>query len=122
MVACRDTLLEYLPVKPERVIEPALPGHPLAHAYSAYGTSPFEESAILVIDEQGHHLPDGRFEKATWFEGTGGPIKNTSAFFGSDEDLSLGMFFNVFAMFTRFSEAMAPAARKLMGLSPFRPA
>ncbi len=119
MVACRDILLQYLPVRPERVIEPPLPGHHLAHAYSAYGTSPFEESAILVIDEQGHHLPSGRFEKATWFEGTGGSIKTTAAFYGSDEDLSLGMFYNVFAMLTSLSEAMAPAAGKLMGLAPY---
>ena len=119
MVACRQTLLEYLPVSPERVVEPALPGHHLAHAYSAYGTSPFEETAILVIDEQGHHLPDGRFEKATWFEGAGGPIKTTASFYGSDEDLSLGMFYNVFAMLTGLSEALAPAAGKLMGLAPY---
>src|SRR5215204_3112388 len=47
--------LEYLPVPEGRVAEPSLPGHHLAHAYSAYATSPFEETAVLVIDEQGHH-------------------------------------------------------------------
>lgn len=119
MTTCRETLLQYLPVKPERVIEPPLPSHHLAHAYSAYATSPFDECAILVVDEQGHHLPDGRFEKATWFEGSGGKIKTTAAFFGTDDDLSLGMFYNIFAMLTSLSEALAPAAGKLMGLAPY---
>lgn len=119
MVACRDTLLQYLPVDPARVIEPALPGHHLAHAYSAYGTCPFDEPAILVIDEQGQHLPDGRFEKATWFKASAGPLETTAAFFGSDQDISLGMFYNVFAMLTSLSEASAPAAGKLMGLAPY---
>ena len=119
MTTCRDTLLAYLPVDPARVVEPALPGHHVAHAYSAYATSPFDEAAILVIDEQGQHLPDGTYEKAAWFEASGGPIRPLASFLGSDENLSLGMFYNAFALLTSLSEASAPAAGKLMGLASF---
>src|SRR5215207_569149 len=118
MRPCRDSLLEYLPVPEGRVAEPSLPGHHLAHAYSAYATSPFEETAVLVIDEQGHHSRDGRFEKCSWFEGSTGPLAVLRRFEGTAEDLSLGMFYNVFAAFTGLSEAGQPAAGKLMGLAP----
>ena len=104
MVLCRDALLSYLPVPPERVIEPPMPGHHVAHAYSAYGTSPFPQSAVLVIDEQGHHV-DGQFEKCAWFEGTTGPLRVMSRFLGGGDELSLGMFYNAFAFLTGLSEA-----------------
>ena len=116
MVQCREALLSYLPVPPERVIEPAIPGHHLAHAYSAYGTSPFARSAVLVIDEQGHHV-DGRFEKCSWFEGSTGPLTPLGCFMGGGDELSLGMFYNAFAFLTGLSEAAMPAAGKLMGLA-----
>jgi carbamoyltransferase len=118
MVLCREALLAYLPVPPERVIEPAMPGHHLAHAYSAYGTSPFARSAVLVIDEQGHHL-NGEFEKCSWFEGSTGPLTSLGRFLGGADELSLGMFYNAFAFLTGLSEAAMPAAGKLMGLAAF---
>jgi carbamoyltransferase len=119
MTTSRETLLAYLPVDPARVLEPAMPGHHTAHAYSAYATSPFDQAAILVIDEQGQHLPDGTYEKAAWFEALGGPIKPLASFLGTDENLSLGMFYNAFALLTSLNEASAPAAGKLMGLAAF---
>jgi carbamoyltransferase len=118
MVLCREALLAYLPVPPERVIEPPMPGHHLAHAYSAYGTSPFARSAVLVIDEQGHHIDD-QFEKCSWFEGVDGPLKSVVRFMGGGDDLSLGMFYNAFAFLVGLSEAAMPAAGKLMGLAAF---
>ena len=95
-----------------------MPGHHVAHAYSAYGTSPFPQSAVLVIDEQGHHV-DGQFEKCAWFEGTTGPLRVMSRFLGGGDELSLGMFYNAFAFLTGLSEAAMPAAGKLMGLAAF---
>nr|UXE45384.1 hypothetical protein Hi04_10k_c4711_00030 [uncultured bacterium] len=118
MVLCRDALLSYLPVAPDRVIEPPMPGHHVAHAYSAYGTSPFSHAAVLVIDEQGHHLDD-QFEKCAWFEGSTGPLRLMRRFLGGGDDLSLGMFYNAFAFVTGLSEAGMPAAGKLMGLAAF---
>jgi hypothetical protein len=40
MTLCREALLERVPFPADRVVEPPLPGHHLAHAYSAYGTAP----------------------------------------------------------------------------------
>ena len=50
MTLCREALLECVPFSADRVVEPPLPGHHLAHAYSAYGTAPFANCAVLVID------------------------------------------------------------------------
>lgn len=118
MTSCREAVLASFTLDPSRVVEPPIPGHHLAHAYSAYATSPFPECAVLVVDEQGHHL-DGRFEKCTWFEGESGPLKPIEAFFGGGDDLSLGMFYNALAAMASLSEADTPSAGKLMGLAAF---
>lgn len=118
MTSCRDAILESFALDPSRVVEPPLPGHHLAHAYSAYATSPFPECAVLVVDEQGHHV-DGRFEKCTWFEGDTGALRPIDAFFGGGDDLSLGMFYNACAAMASLSEADTPSAGKLMGLAAF---
>ena len=87
MTLCREALLERVPFPADRVVEPPLPGHHLAHAYSAYGTAPFANCAVLVIDEQGHHI-DGAFEKCTWYEGATGPLTLVDRFFGGGDDLN----------------------------------
>ena len=119
MTLCREALLECVPFPADRVVEPPLPGHHLAHAYSAYGTAPFANCAVLVIDEQGHHI-DGSFEKCTWYEGANGPLTLVDCFFGSGDDLKFGMLYNAFAAMTSLTEADSPAAGKLMGLAPIR--
>lgn len=115
---CRNAILTYLPINKDRIIEPPIPGHHLAHAYSAYGTSPFPASAVLVIDEQGHNTSNGRFEKCSWYEGTIGKLTPLYGFEGDiKNDLSLGMFYDAFAALTGLSEAGKPSASKLMGLA-----
>lgn len=116
---CRDDLLEAMPFDPERVVEPPPPGHHVAHAYSAYATCPFTSTAVLVLDEQGYRTPDGRFERGTWFSGVDGTLSVERRFIGTDSDMSLGMFFDVFAALTGLSEAGLPAAGKLMALAGF---
>lgn len=116
---CKNELLKYVPIDPKKVIEIPLPGHHLSHAYSAYGTCPFDETAVLVIDEQGHHTNEQSFEKCTWFEGRSDKLTKIKSFFGTKNDLSLGMFYDAFAALTGLSEAGKPSAGKLMGLAPF---
>lgn len=114
---CRQAFLDHVPVSPDRVVEPPLPSHHLAHAYSAYATSPFADAAVLVIDEQGHWDGD-RFERCTWFAGTGGdPLRPLRRFWGGTRSLSIGMFYNAFAALTGLAEAGRPAAGKLMSLA-----
>lgn len=117
ITTCRDALLAYLPVPPDRVMEPPLPGHHLAHAYSAYATSPFDECDVLVIDEQGSWPTDGTFEQASWFSGADGPLRVGPRSMGTPTRLSLGMFFDVFATITGLAEAGLPAGGKLMALA-----
>lgn len=119
VTTCRADLLRYLPVDPDRVVEPDLPAHHLGHAYSAYFTAPYEECDVLVIDEQGHWLPDGTFERCTWFAGDAGGLRLRRRFLGTPSLLSLGMFFDVFAALTGLSEAGLPAAGKLMALAAY---
>ncbi|MEU6718626.1 carbamoyltransferase C-terminal domain-containing protein [Nonomuraea sp. NPDC046802] len=115
---CRDQFLAYVPVSPDRVVEPGIPGHHLAHGYSAYATSPHDSTAVLVIDEQGHRVGE-RFERCTWFVGTQGPLRPIRRFWGDSVSLSLGMFYNVFAALTGLAEAGRPAAGKLMSLAAY---
>jgi carbamoyltransferase len=117
ITTCRDELLDQLPVDADRVVEPPLPGHHLAHAYSAYLTAPFGECDVLVIDEQGSHQPDGEFETCTWFSGAEGPLRVERRFPGGRDRLSLGMYFDAVAALTGLSEAGLPAAGKLMALA-----
>ncbi|ERN52070.1 carbamoyltransferase C-terminal domain-containing protein [Alkalihalophilus marmarensis] len=116
---CKETLLKYLPVDRSKVIEPPIPSHHLAHAYSAFGTSPFKESAVLVIDEQGHHLEDGSYEKISMYEGSNSKLKLIQSIKGTNSNISLGMFYDAFAALVGLSEAGMPAAGKLMGLAPY---
>ncbi|MGI8679974.1 MAG: carbamoyltransferase C-terminal domain-containing protein [Jatrophihabitans sp.] len=115
-----ETLVASLPLPADRVVEPPLPSHHLAHAYSAYYSAPFEEPAVLVIDEQGHWIRD-RFEKMSWFTGDTRPLKVEQQFWGSATSLSIGMFYNIFAAMVGLSEAGRPAAGKLMSLAAYAP-
>lgn len=114
---CRDTVLDYVPISADRVVEPPHPAHHLSHAYSAFCACPFAESAILVVDEQGSHFPDGTFEKCSWFHGHSNGIRAIRKFLGTPDSVSLGMFYDIFAAVLGLGEAGMPAAGKLMGLA-----
>lgn len=114
---CRKELLQSLPFPGSRTVEIPIPGHHLAHAYSAWATGPFEEAAVLVVDERGHALPDGAFERCTWFEATPRGVETLRCFRGDPERLSVGAFYNVFAGLLGLAEGGRPAAGKLMGLA-----
>ncbi|SDC61531.1 carbamoyltransferase C-terminal domain-containing protein [Shouchella lonarensis] len=117
--SCKKELLKYVPIGKEKVIEADIPSHHLMHAYSAYGVSPFYESAVLVIDEQGHHVGDGRFEKVTLYHSKDSKLELIKSFYGDTNNLSLGMFYDIFAALIGLSEAGVPSAGKLMGLAPY---
>jgi carbamoyltransferase len=116
MTSCRDQFLAYLPVDPARVVEPPPPSHHIAHGYSAFATSPYESTAVLVIDEQGQWIGD-EFERCTWFESRNGKLRPIQRFRGSATNLSIGMFYNVFAALTGLAEGGRPAPGKLMSLA-----
>lgn len=118
ITTCREELLDHLPIAADKVVEPPKPSHHLAHAYSAYATMPYPESAVLVIDEQGHWLDD-RFERCSWYAADAKGLRPVRQFHGDRFNLSLGMFYNVFAALAGLAEAGRPAAGKLMSLAGF---
>lgn len=65
----RNTFLKYVVDKVVRV-----PGHHLAHAYSAFWPSGFDEALILVVDATGSTDADQRTESYTLYEGRGAEI------------------------------------------------
>jgi len=118
MSGCLDDALKYLPFRREVITEIPVPSHHLAHAYSAAATAPFDTCAVLVIDEQGHHVSD-RFESISWFSADAKCVKPVKSFYGSHDRMSLGMMYDLFSGLVGLSEAGLPAAGKLMALSAF---
>jgi carbamoyltransferase len=110
--------IKYLPIDKSKIIEPPMPGHHLAHAYTAYHTSGFNESLILVVDEQGSHIGE-KFEKLSLFYGKQGRIFELEKIWGSTTDLSLGMLYDIFSGLVGLTESGMPSAGKLMGLSSY---
>ncbi len=115
--SARHDLCCYIDFDPTRIIEPS--SHHLAHAYSAAFSSPFDESAVLVLDEQGTHC-DSAYERASIYQRNGCTIETIGADLGTQSNISLGMFFDFFAGLLGLWEAGLPSAGKLMALGARR--
>ncbi|MBE7099152.1 carbamoyltransferase C-terminal domain-containing protein [Bacillus cereus] len=119
ITSCKKDILQYIPICEEKVVEADLPSHHLMHAYSAFGTCPFDKAAVLVLDEQGHRLENGLYEKISMYKGTNNKLEEIRKTYGNKQNISLGMFFDIFASLIGLSEAGVPSAGKLMGLAPY---
>ncbi|ACU37802.1 carbamoyltransferase family protein [Actinosynnema mirum] len=128
-------LLRELPLRDKgKLRELPQPSHHLAHAWCAYATAPFDDTAILVVDGIGSRLPGtGRLEKHSFFHARDGrvtPVAGTSY----DADFStvgLGLFYEFFTAklgfvtrwghpgFGVFGCGGYLEAGKTMGLAPF---
>jgi carbamoyltransferase len=130
----RRTLRE-LPIRDKsKVHELPVPSHHLAHAATAYYSSPFESSAILVVDQAGSRFPGtSNIEKHTVLSGAGLEIRSVGAVTYPEDysDLSLGLFYDFFTTklnfvtrygtpsFGIFGCGGYPEAGKTMGLAPY---
>ncbi|MDG4792749.1 carbamoyltransferase C-terminal domain-containing protein [Micromonospora sp. WMMD1082] len=127
-------ILRELPIKDKsRVHAIPLPSHHLAHAATTFYTSPFEEAAILVVDQAGSRSREGLIEKHTAFVGAGTEIRPVaSTTYPVDySDLSLGCFYDFFTTKLNFITRYGtpdwglfecggyPEAGKTMGLAPY---
>lgn len=99
--------------------------HHLSHASSAFFTSPFEESAILVIDSVGSKLltdEDNIYETISYYYGKDNEIelvekKTGKNIPGSDfVENSMGIFYSLITELIGFSELQEG---KTMGLAPY---
>jgi carbamoyltransferase len=83
-------------------------GHHLSHAASAFFCSPFEESAVLVLDAV------GEWNTSTIFLGKGNSLKLVNELNFPD---SLGMLYSAFTYFLGFK--INEGEYKMMGLAPY---
>jgi len=128
-------ILRELPIRDKtKVREFPVPSHHLAHAATTYYSSPFDDAAILVVDQAGSRFPGSSLiEKHTVLTGTGLDIRSVAAttYPADYSDLSLGLFYDFFTtklnFVTRFGTpgfgvfgcGGYPEAGKTMGLAPY---
>ncbi len=115
-----DVARKYIPIQDKsKIIEFPIPFHHSVHAASAYYGSGFDDSLIVVADEQGHWIDGKKFEKLTAYIGNDGKIKECNKQYGDYFNISLGMFYDLFSYALGFNDGGLPAAGKTMGLSAF---
>jgi carbamoyltransferase len=128
-------ILRELPIRDKsKIREFPMPSHHLAHAATTYYSSPFDDAAILVVDQAGSRFPGtSLIEKHTVLVGTGLDIRSVAAttYPADYSDLSLGLFYDFFTtklnFVTRFGTPEFgvfecggyPEAGKTMGLAPY---
>ena len=99
--------------------------HHTAHAASTFFVSPYEESAILVIDSVGSSFfinDEKKYESITYAYGTNNKIENLDKQFGKNIlktdyiENSLGIFYSIITQVIGFGEH---EEGKTMGLAPY---
>jgi carbamoyltransferase len=123
-----------LPIRDKsKIREFPVPSHHLAHAATAYYSSPFNEAAILIVDQAGSRFPGtSDIEKHTVLVADGLEIRIVAGttYPADYSDLSLGLFYDFFTCklgfvtrygtpeFGVFECGGYPEAGKTMGLAP----
>jgi carbamoyltransferase len=124
-----------LPIRDKsKIRELPMPSHHRAHAAIAYYCSPFDEAAVLIVDQAGSRLPGTQdIEKHTVLVGEGTELRAVAAtLYPADyTDMSLGLFYDFFTTklnfltrygtpdFGVFDCGGYPEAGKTMGLAPY---
>ena len=104
-----------------------VPSHHLAHAYTAYWPSGFDDALVLVVDASGNVAPDRRTESYTLYEAHGGKLTEIYRHAVPSHLASLSTLGFVYeyvsrkaAFATEIGGAISvPEAGKLMGLAPY---
>ncbi|MFD4014588.1 carbamoyltransferase [Streptomyces albidoflavus] len=129
-----------LPIKDKsKIYQLPMPSHHLAHASVAYHTSPFEDAAVLIVDQAGSRIPGTKhIEKHTVLVGEGTELRSVGATTYSApkypveyDDMGLGLFYDFFTAklnfitrwgspdFGVFGCGGYPEGGKTMGLAPY---
>lgn len=113
------------PEATDKVLE--IPGHHLAHAYSAYWPSGFDEALVLVADGSGATTADHRTESYTLFHAHGARLMPIHGETVAAHLTGLSTLGFMYEYVTRKAGFVSPAgqgvyfpeAGKLMGLAPY---
>ena len=109
----------------DRVLK--VPSHHLAHAYSAYWPSGFEDALVLVVDASGNTTPDRKTESYTLYEAHGNELAEVYSHKVPAHLASLSTLGFVYEYISRKagfqtkigSTITVPEAGKLMGLASY---
>lgn len=109
----------------DRVLQ--VPSHHLAHAYSAYWPSGFDEALVLIVDASGSTTPDRQTESYTLYEARGNEISELYSHKVPAHLASLSTLGFVYEYISRKSgfcteigsAISIPEAGKLMGLASY---
>ncbi len=104
-----------------------VPSHHLAHAYTAYWPSGFDDALILVVDASGNVTEDRKTESYTLYEGRGGQLTELYRHSVPSHLASLSTLGFVYEYVSRKAgfttevgtAVSVPEAGKLMGLAPY---
>ncbi|MBU0500525.1 MAG: methyltransferase [Gammaproteobacteria bacterium] len=105
----------------------AIPSHHLAHAYTAYWPSGFDEALVMVVDASGSTTPDRRTESYSLYQGGNGRLipyhsERVKAHLAGLS--TLGFVYEFISRKAGFvtevgGSVSIPEAGKLMGLAPY---
>ncbi len=144
--SCRKSAIDHLRaqllgIREERILDVPHPGHHLAHAYSAFYCSPFDEAAVIVVDTNGsfiepkdhrpdrlsHELEIERKEHYTCFHGTADGLRPIITDFVEPGSVSLGELYCIYSAALQLTPTEGhygyddpiSAGGKLMGLASY---
>lgn len=132
-----------LGISEDRILTLGVPGHHLAHAYSAYLCSPFNEAAVVVVDTNGGYdyvdkvdsnssllgtTPGFRQENYSIYRGVGGCLEEVLKDWINPGEIGIGQLYMLYAAILQLSprehgyygndDALA-AGGKLMGYAAY---
>jgi carbamoyltransferase len=114
-----------IPINPTKIR--AMPSHHLSHAYSAFMTSPFDESVIMILDNEGNmlgHRKDpvywhNRVERNSYYMGSGDRVELLEIADDGleDDEIGPGEAYRHFTYFLGWHSYVY--AGNTMGLAPY---
>ncbi len=93
---------QLLGIPDSKIIEVENPGHHLAHAYSAFYASPYEDSAVLVYDVNGS-IHNNQKENYSIYHGKGNSLNTVKADFLNPGEISIAELYVLYAAILQLS-------------------
>ncbi|MBN1118368.1 MAG: hypothetical protein JXA77_14250 [Bacteroidales bacterium] len=95
--------LQLIGIPKEKIIDIPVPGHHLAHAYSAFHPSEFEEAAVLVLDVNGGLKGDNLKENYSIYHGKGIKLEPVQLDFLKRGEISIPELYTIYSAILQLS-------------------